>query len=239
MRLALLERLILSLPPLKRFLEIGPGRGDVSLFLADTFDTAIGDLAEISEESAAVIEERTFGQDRLTLLVQDFRDLDRCQQYDLIIACEVFEHIKDDEEAFQAVSELMAPGGYFIFSAPSSPENWRFADDYAGHFRRYSRPEVCDKFQRHGLNLLALWSYGFPVTHMMRPLSEYYYRRKLQEAKLEKLAATKRSGYDRSLALQFRNFPLAPLMRPFFLLQHLFKETDIGDGYIILGKKND
>ncbi len=238
MRLALVEKLIRGISePIQRFAEIGPGLGDTSLFLAALYPEAKGDLIELSEESATILKQRITNVPRLSVLTGDFREIATRVSYDLIIACEVFEHLEDDDSAFDAVSRLLRPDGYFLLSVPAFMRKWQAADEYAGHFRRYERDQLARKLVSHELRIEKMWCYGFPATHLLALPYRIYYGNQLRNHPLPKAEATKRSGAERSLARMFNQFPISTLMSPFFLLQNTVKATNIGDGYLVLARR--
>jgi len=235
MRLAVLERLLDRLPqPPTRFLEIGPGMGDVSLYLTRRFPEATGDLIDFSTDCTEVLRKRFQQTPRLHVMDGDFRELPLSDRYDLIVACEVFEHLEDDRAGFAAVNRLLRPGGHFLFSAPAFMRKWQRVDDYAGHVRRYEREELRDKFSSESLRIERLVCYGFPITALSYPLRQLYYLRRNRAEQLDALAATRRSGVDRSLARRLRHLPWATLLRPFFFLQNVTRSSDAGDGFIVL-----
>lgn len=238
MRLALVEKLLQKLPDsCSSFLEIGPGMGDLSLYLSQRFPNATGDLYEISEESIAFLKSRIPPAMPLSTYHADFLALDAHDFYDLAIACEVFEHLEDDTRAFRKIYQLLKKGGYFLFSAPAGMEKWGPADQYGGHVRRYERNELEEKFHIEGFTILHLWMYGFPITHLTNPLSNKYYARMNAQKKLSQAESTKRSGTERTVARWLRRLPVATLMIPFFACQNRVKETEHGDGYLVLARK--
>lgn len=238
MRLALIPQLIDGLPKdISRILEIGPGLGDLSLYLASRFPKAHELLIDISEQGIDKLKKRIDGNARLSAIAGDFRELHPKTQFNLIAACEVFEHIQDDDAAFKAVHQLLLPGGYFIFSVPAFMHKWSAADLYAGHYRRYERSNILAKFQQHGFEIEKLWCYGFPVTHLLHIAYKIYYGWQVSHKTLSMDEATKRSGTERSLVSHLSRLPVVKLMTPFFLCQNLVKNSDIGDGYLVLARK--
>ena len=238
MRLSLVQRLIRSIStPVRRFAEIGPGLGDTALFLAQEFPESRGNLIEFSEDSVEYLRRRTVGSTRLSVASGDFREFPGSEIYDLVVACEVLEHLEDDTSAFRAVNRMLRPGGYFLLSVPAFMRKWQAVDQYAGHFRRYEREELVQQLTASQLQIVKFWCYGFPITQIMALPRELYYKKRLRDQPLSKIDATKRSGIDKSAARKFHRLPAATLMSPFFLLQDLMKNTNIGDGYIVLARK--
>lgn len=238
MRLALIEQFASRLPAsIRSFLEIGPGMGDLSLYFSRRFPEAQGILLDFSSDCIDILQQRTADNPRLQLKTGDFMTMSHEEHHDLVIACEVFEHIDDDVTAFRIVSELLRPGGYFIFSAPAFMRKWQRADIYAGHYRRYERAEVIEKFTANGFRIDALWSFGFPVTELLYPVRQLYYGMARHGKQLSKEDATKRSGIERPLIGRNRARLLANLLRPFYFVQNKVKNTDLGDGFLVLAQK--
>lgn len=238
MRLALVEKLLAELPEsIESFLEIGPGMGDLSLYLCRLFPGAMGDLYEISEKSIAILKARVPSTVPLSIHYEDFLGLKGQNYYDLAIACEVFEHLEDDEQAFSKIYQLLKEGGYFLFSAPAGMKKWGPADEYGGHVRRYERNELERKLNNNGFSILHLWSYGFPLTNLTNLLSKRYYARANARMKLSQAESTKRSGAERTIARWLHRFPMKAMMRPFVACQDFAKETGCGDGFLVLARK--
>lgn len=239
MRLALIEQLILKLPgTIDSFLEIGPGMGDLSLYLGRLFPEVNGVMLDFSSDCIDVLRQRTSDNPRLQLRSGNFMTMLHEERYDLIVACEVFEHIDDDKTAFRIVSGLLNPGGYFIFSAPAFMRKWQRVDEYAGHYRRYERAELIEKFTSHGFRIDILWSYGFPVTELLYPVRQIYYGLSSRGQSLSKEDATKRSGIERPVIDRTRAQILTILLKPFYFLQKLAKNSELGDGFLVLAHKD-
>jgi SAM-dependent methyltransferase len=82
----------------------------------------------------------------------------RSHAFDLVIAAEVLEHIRDDQAAIAEISRVLRPGGTVAVTVPAwLPERicWRLSDDYhnvpGGHLRIFTRHELATKLARSGL----------------------------------------------------------------------------------------
>ena len=238
MRLALIEKMLDAMPrPPSKFLEIGPGMGDVSIYVAKRFPQSTGTLLDFSEESSNVLRERIRGLERLSLAVGDFMEYAVRGSYDLVIACEVMEHIEDDRAAFAKIASVLSPDGCLICSVPAFMSKWQLVDQYAGHHRRYERREIVEKLAASALSMDRLWCYGFPITGLTYFIRQAYYRGRLRKFSGTMEQATKRSGVERPLAGVFRRLRLDRLLRPFFWVQYLARDTDLGDGFIVLARR--
>jgi len=73
-----------------------------------------------------------------------FYQMDACrmlfeEEFDLILALDVLEHIVDDKRALEEVNRSLKPGGHVIVTVPQHPWLWSVQDEKAFHQRRYSR----------------------------------------------------------------------------------------------------
>lgn len=61
--------------------------------------------------------------------------------FDLVVACDVVEHVEDDRRAFAELRRILRPGGTLVFSVPLFAGRWTAFDACVGHARRYE-PEA-------------------------------------------------------------------------------------------------
>jgi SAM-dependent methyltransferase len=80
--------------------------------------------------------------------------------FDLVVACDVIEHVADDRRAFAELSRVLKPEGRLIFSVPLHPAHWTEFDDYVGHARRYEPAELTGLIARNGLVVEKSVVYG-------------------------------------------------------------------------------
>jgi SAM-dependent methyltransferase len=73
--------------------------------------------------------------------------------FDLVLACDVIEHVADDRRAFAELTRVLRPGGVLIFSVPLHSGHWTVFDDYVGHARRYAPAELLALLGGHGLTV--------------------------------------------------------------------------------------
>lgn len=220
------------------FLEIGPGMGDVSAYLLQKHPQAKAQLLEFSERAARQLQQRFRDEARASVQTHDLLQDTRAASFDLILAFEVLEHIEHDLLALERIHRSLRPGGFFLLSVPAFMNKWEAGDDWAGHFRRYEKDELRTKLHGCGFEICALWSYGFPITAMLYPLRQVYYRLQLKHAQpQDKTEASKQSGITRPLHAPAWSPWLAHAMQPLFLLQHLAKNASLGDGWIAMAQK--
>ncbi|MDY6916263.1 MAG: class I SAM-dependent methyltransferase [Candidatus Cloacimonadota bacterium] len=83
------------------------------------------------------------------------------QQYDLVVASDILEHIADDRQVLINFRKALKPGGKLIISTPSNfDESAKFV---AEHVRPgYSKEELTEKLQTAGFKVKNFtYSYGF------------------------------------------------------------------------------
>ena len=239
MRLNCIEALLQAhVHDVQNFLEIGPGLGDVSAYLLQKHPQAKAQLLEFSERAAMQLQQRFRDEARASVQTHDLLQDTRAASFDLILAFEVLEHIEHDLLALERIHRSLRPGGFFLLSVPAFMNKWEAGDDWAGHFRRYEKDELRTKLHGCGFEICALWSYGFPITAMLYPLRQVYYRRQLKHAQpQDKTEASKQSGITRPLHAPAWSPWLAHAMQPLFLLQHLARNASLGDGWIAMAQK--
>jgi SAM-dependent methyltransferase len=64
------------------------------------------------------------------------------QEFDLVCAFDVIEHVEDDRRVFGEVSRVLKDRGVLIFSVPVHADLWTEFDDWVGHARRYDPSDL-------------------------------------------------------------------------------------------------
>jgi len=239
MRLEHIQNLLdVHVPAVSRFLEIGPGLGDIAAYMLNRHPNAIGQVIEFSETAVRQLLARFATSNRLSVCTDNFLEYTGTGDFDLIMAFEVLEHIEHDMVALKRIHAALESGGFFLMSVPAYMKKWQKADDWAGHFRRYEKLELQDKLVSSGFRITHMSGYGFPITSLLYPLRQLYYRKGQGGMDAtEKLHATKQSGIFRPVHAPGWGPWVARLMKPLFLMQHAARNTDLGDGWIVLAQK--
>jgi SAM-dependent methyltransferase len=158
-----------KLPPNARILEIGCGTGH-NLAMLSGFGHVDG--LELDDEAAALSEKR-LGRG---ILRSPLPELDGVtDDYDLIGAFDVIEHIDDDRAALDAIATKLKPGGKFIMTVPAHPWMWTAHDVANHHKRRYSKRSLRALIQGSPLKLDRIGYFNsllFPVAVAERALSK-------------------------------------------------------------------
>lgn len=146
-----------------KFLEIGCGTGDFIQQIAHN---------ENLEITGSEIYLRGLLYAKKNLPKVDFIQFDVTQgvvdeEFDLIVAFDVIEHIENDVAAISNINKMLANGGVFIVSVPQHMYLWSKLDDIVKHKRRYSRQELITKLQEYGFDISYATSFLFFLFPLM------------------------------------------------------------------------
>jgi glycosyltransferase involved in cell wall biosynthesis len=98
-----------------------------------------------------------------TRLLANIDELGDHEQFDLLCAFEVLEHIDDDVGTLARWVDHVRPGGHVLVSVPADPDRYAPSDEVAGHFRRYAPGDLEALFESAGLVTESVRHYGYPL----------------------------------------------------------------------------
>lgn len=141
-------------------LDIGCGAGTVSLYFANQGHSVYG--IDISKRAidASIQSSKVLNIDKVMFKVMDFPEEIPAKSFDVVILCEVLEHLKDDEDALGKVFRLLKKGGIAVVSVPSKNAPLfkmgytREFDRRVGHLRRYNLKELVKICEEKGFTIL-------------------------------------------------------------------------------------
>ena len=143
-------------PNFDSLLEVGCGTGFVLSGIADAFPQArlIG-----SEIFVAGLEVAASRVPKAELVQMDARKLPYVEEFDVVAAFDVIEHIQEDETALQNLFRAVKPGGGCIVTVPQHKWLWSPVDEEACHKRRYVAYELHSKMEAVGFQILRTTSF--------------------------------------------------------------------------------
>lgn len=172
-----------------KYLEVGCGTGFVLQMLHKKFPNWSICATE------AQLHGFSFARKRVTNEVKFFQ-MDACaipfkEEFDVVGAFDVIEHIRDDVLAISQIHAALKPNGYFILSVPQHMFLWSRYDEAACHFRRYSKSELHGKLTEAGFSIIESTSFNSILLPLMAG-SRYFMKTKdavsfdvLQELRLK------------------------------------------------------
>jgi SAM-dependent methyltransferase len=239
MRRDILLRLLAQRSP-GTFLEIGCGSGALIAELAKLGFTGTG----IEQSPSALLLANTLAQEVPNLRIASDLLAVPFESQDYLAAFEVLEHIESDQQALSEWTHYLRPGGEVFISVPAHPERWNPADEWAGHFRRYTRQSLSDLAAASGLEVISIQCYGHPFASVMEYLAAPIYARQLrtlQAGSVDKTERTGASGSDRRLLTQlwpiYSRFPVRHLVQGAIAVQSRLLGSERGVGYLLTARK--
>lgn len=137
-------------PALKCLLDLGCGSGQILAAINREFPNADLLGGELLSEGLAIAAKKVPNAQFIQI---DARDIPFREEFDLIGAFDVVEHIDDDEQVFRCVFEALKPEGGFVVTVPQHDWLWSETDRAAGHVRRYSRELLCSRLMSAGFEV--------------------------------------------------------------------------------------
>lgn len=111
----------LNLGPFKRMLDLGCGTGLTGAALRDMADDITG--IDISENMVEIAHEKEIYETLYVAEVEDFLEDNDDDAFDLITATDVLPYLGALEPLFFGTAENMTPGGIFVFSSETLPDD--------------------------------------------------------------------------------------------------------------------
>jgi SAM-dependent methyltransferase len=143
-------------PEAENFMEIGCGTGFVLSGVRRALPELVLCGTEIFTEGLTFAAERLPG---IELFQMDARRIPFREEFDVIGAFDVLEHIKEDEEVLSQMYQATSKRGGILITAPQHPFLWSQTDDAARHVRRYSARDLKAKVERAGFKTLRTTSF--------------------------------------------------------------------------------
>lgn len=136
-----------ALPEVDRYLEIGCGTGFVLAAIASAYPRASLVGSEVFSAGLPFAASRV---PRAELIQMDAREIPYADEFDLIGAFDVLEHIVEDVAVLLAMHRALHPGGRIAITVPQHRWLWSAADEGACHVRRYEAAELREKVTQAG-----------------------------------------------------------------------------------------
>ncbi|MBI5118357.1 class I SAM-dependent methyltransferase [Candidatus Poribacteria bacterium] len=151
-------------PGFKSFLDIGCGTGFILSRIQKEFPLARLVGSDIYTESLARAKSRVPDG---AFFQMDARHIPFENEFDIVAALDVLEHIERDESVLIQMFQATAPGGGIIVAVPQHRFLWSPIDDYSCHKRRYSRNELVEKVSNAGFEVTRVTSFVSLLLPMM------------------------------------------------------------------------
>jgi SAM-dependent methyltransferase len=147
----------------RRIADVGCGLGNFTRFLVER-DLYLG--IDLDEELLAELHRNYVSSPTVQTLALDatsstFADVLRSHSIDSIICANVIEHIEDDRLAVKNMIQALPIGGHLCVLVPGLPFLFGTLDNLDGHFRRYTRQSLIERFRALPADLVRSYYFNF------------------------------------------------------------------------------
>lgn len=143
-------------PHAQNILEIGCGTGFVLQEIEKKLPQITCSGSEIFAKGLEFANQRL---SRTTLFQMDARKIPFSEEFDIIGAFDVLEHIEQDRDVLRQMYQATQIGGGIILTVPQHPWLWSQADTYAHHVRRYVNQDLIVKLKQAGFKVAKVTSF--------------------------------------------------------------------------------
>lgn len=207
----------------KDYLEVGCGTGFVLSGVRASFRHANIFGSEYYEEGLEFARRRVPDASFARLDAVQMQDE---ENFDVIGAFDVIEHIEEDEIVLKNLARALRPGGSIVITVPQHMWLWSPVDENACHVRRYSRIELLEKLHKTELKTQYVTSFVSLLLPLMWA-SRLFARSSENQEKNELHVA-------RPL-----NFFLAMVMKFEFLIIKMGFRLQLGGSLLVVAKKSN
>ena len=143
-------------PDTRSFLEVGCGTGFVLSGIAQAYPALHLTGSELFPEGLQFAAQRL---PQAELLQMDARHIPVVDEFDVVGAFDVLEHIEEDELVLQQIFRAIKPGGGLMLTVPQHQFLWSQVDEESHHVRRYSAQDLRTKVEREGFSIIRSTSF--------------------------------------------------------------------------------
>ncbi len=146
-----LRALFSMIPSGDAVLDVGSGNGaiaDLRRGLHKQFT-----LVDISKSLVHNLQIKFQGRRDVAVRQADARSLPWQEEFDVISACDILEHIKEDDSCMKSFFKALKPGGTLFISVPAFPSLYGRRDAMYGHLRRYTKKGLRFRIEQGGFEI--------------------------------------------------------------------------------------
>ncbi len=141
-----------------KILEVGCAGGPlIKILAAEGYSNITG--IDLSENAIELCKKRGIEN---AMVMDAAKTLFKDNEFDLLIASDILEHIEDDHSALAEWKRILKPNGILIVFVPAFSFLWSNHDVINHHFRRYSKGMLKGDIEKANLtiNTLSFWNFS-------------------------------------------------------------------------------
>ncbi|OGT06713.1 MAG: hypothetical protein A2103_01100 [Gammaproteobacteria bacterium GWF2_41_13] len=153
---------------MNHFFEIGCGTGYVLSAIEQFFPGLTLTGSDIYLKGLEFASKRL---KKVELFQMDARNIPFLNEFDVIGAFDVLEHVDDDERVLSQMYQAVKQGGGVILTVPQHQCLWGSMDEISCHKRRYSKKDLINKCEKAGFTIHKITSFVsilFPIMWISR-----------------------------------------------------------------------
>ena len=195
-------------PNFQSLLEVGCGTGYVLNGISKKFPHSILLGSEIFVGGLGFTAARL---PSVKLIQMDARNIPFENEFDVIGAFDVLEHIKEDEEVLTQMCKTLKPKGWIFITVPQHAWLWSATDEYAQHERRYAASDLHRKVGAAGFSIIK--STSFITTLLPAMMIARFRQKKMLDKEFDASAELKISPWLNSFFSRVLGAELALIKR--------------------------
>lgn len=149
----------------KTILEAGAGEGYLTKIVAEKYPSARIYAGDIEDEMNRIAKKDLASYKNVMIQKENVQDLSyKKETFDLVICCEVLEHVPEPEKALKSIHHVLKKGGNALLSVPHEPL-WRvlnmirgkYIKDFGntpGHINHWPSSSFASMVTKSGLHLI-------------------------------------------------------------------------------------
>lgn len=142
--------------------EVGAGIGTFSEYLLGVATVESLVAIEPAGNTFPILRERLATRSNVEVIKGYLKDFERKSVADSLVAVNVLEHVKDDEDFLRRALDIVRPGGTLLLFVPAIPAIFGSLDKAFEHFRRYTRPRLRSIIEIAGWTIERIDYMNFP-----------------------------------------------------------------------------
>jgi SAM-dependent methyltransferase len=143
----------------------------------------------------------------------DARNIPFEEEFDVIGAFDVLEHIEEDERVLAQVHAALRLQGIMLITVPQHKWLWSVMDEYACHVRRYAAADLHQKIETAGFRIVR--STSFVTSLLPAMMASRFLQKKVSDVEFDATAELKIAPWLDSLFFQLIRAELAFIRKGF------------------------